>query len=80
MATHPQVVQKAQAELDAVVGPNRLPDFQDTKSLPYICALVKELLRWRVVGPLGLPHCALEDDEYRGFLIPKGTIIIANIW
>ncbi|KAI1790086.1 cytochrome P450 [Ganoderma leucocontextum] len=80
MASHPQVLKKAQAELDAVVGPHRLPDFEDMKSLPYICALVKELLRWRVVGQLGFPHRALEDDEYHGYFIPKGSTLIPNIW
>ena len=80
MANNPQVLEKAQAELDAVVGLHRLPDFEDMKSLPYICALVKELLRWHVVAPLGFPHRSIADDEYNGYFIPKGTILIANIW
>ncbi|PIL29308.1 cytochrome P450 [Ganoderma sinense ZZ0214-1] len=80
MVTHPQALQKAQAELDTVVGSYRLPDFEDMKSLPYIRALMKELFRWRVSGPLGFPHCAVEDDEYRGYRIPKGAILVANIW
>ncbi|TBU23425.1 cytochrome P450 [Dichomitus squalens] len=80
MASHPEVLQKAQAELDVVVGPHRLPEFDDMKSLPYVCALVKELLRWRVVVPLAVPHRSLEDDDYRGYLIPKGSMVIANIW
>ena len=80
MVTHPIVQQKAQAELDAVVGPHRLPEFEDMKSLPYICAIVKELLRWRVVVPLGVPHRSLEDDEYRGYFIPKGSIVLGNSW
>nr|VWO99511.1 N/A [Ganoderma boninense] len=80
MATHPQVLKKAQAELDAVVGPDRLPEFEDRESLPYIRALMKELFRWRVSGPLGFPHCAVEEDEYRGYRIPKGAILVANIW
>ena len=54
MAANPHVLAKAQAELDAVVGPHRLPEFEDMKSLPYICAIVKELLRWGPVAPLGL--------------------------
>ena len=80
MASNPDVLQKAQTELDAVVGPHRLPEFSDMKALPYVCALIKELLRWRVVVPLGVPHRALEDDEYRGYFIPKGSLVIANIW
>jgi cytochrome P450 len=41
MALNPEVQEKAQAEIDAGVGPNRLPDFQDRPSLPYINAVVK---------------------------------------
>ncbi|EJF55653.1 cytochrome P450 [Dichomitus squalens LYAD-421 SS1] len=80
MASHPEVLHKAQAELDTVVGPHRLPEFDDMKSLPYVCALVKELLRWRVVVPLAVPHRTLEDDYYRGYFIPKGSMVLANIW
>lgn len=55
MALYPEVQKKAQTEIDAVVGPNRLPAFEDRSSLPYISAVVKELLRWHVVAPLGGP-------------------------
>ena len=53
MALYPEVQKKAQAEIDAVVGPNRLPDFQDRSSLPYINAVVKESSRWNLVLPFG---------------------------
>ena len=53
MALHPEVQKKAQAEIDAVVGPHRLPDFEDRRSLPYINAIiVKESMRWHPVAPL----------------------------
>ena len=55
MALYPDVQKKAQAEIDAVVGPNRLPDFHDRPSLPYINAVVKESSRWNLVLPLGRP-------------------------
>jgi cytochrome P450 len=47
---------KAQAEIDAVVGPNRLPTFEDRDSLPYIEAICKELYRWLPIVPLGMSH------------------------
>ena len=53
MALYPEVQKKAQAEIDAVVGPDRLPGFEDRPSLPYINAVVKELMRWNLVAPLG---------------------------
>ena len=55
MALYPDVLKKAQAELDAVVGPDRLPEFEDRASMPYINAVIKELLRWNLVTPLGEP-------------------------
>ena len=55
MALHPEVQKKAQAEIDAVVGPNRLPDLEDRSSLPYISAIVKESMRWKLAVPLGEP-------------------------
>ena len=55
MSLYPEVQKKAQAEIDAVVGPNRLPDFHDRPSLPYINAVVKETSRWNLVLPLGRP-------------------------
>ena len=97
MALYPEVQKKAQEEIDAVVGPNRLPNFNDRPSLPYINAVVKESSRWNLVGPLGrpfviiivatiltcsegIPHMSSIDDEYNGFYIPKGTIMIGNAW
>jgi cytochrome P450 len=54
MVLYPDVVRKAQEELDTVVGQDRLPDFSDESSLPYVCATLKEVLRWHPVTPLGL--------------------------
>lgn len=53
MALNPSVVKKAQLELDAVVGTDRLPSFADREHLPYINALVKEVFRWNSVVPTG---------------------------
>ncbi len=80
MALYPEVQKRAQAELDAVVGRDRLPDFSDSPSLPYINAIVKELLRWHPAAPLGFPHRSVEDGEYNGHLIPAGATIFVNIW
>jgi cytochrome P450 len=48
MAMYPEVQKKAQAEIDSVVGKDRLPDFDDRESLPYVSAILKEVLRWQV--------------------------------
>ncbi|KAI9456445.1 cytochrome P450 [Boletus coccyginus] len=80
MVLHPAVQAKAQAELDSVIGSGRLPDYNDRPSLPYIDAIVKEVLRWNPVAPLGLPHMVTKDDIYDGYFIPAGTTIIGNTW
>ncbi|KAJ3727663.1 cytochrome P450, partial [Lentinula raphanica] len=80
MTLYPDVQQRAQEELDRVVGRSRNPNFNDMEHLPYLRALVKEILRWQPATPLGVPHATLEDDWYEGYLIPKGTTILANIW
>ncbi|KAI0693303.1 cytochrome P450 [Cerioporus squamosus] len=78
LSLNPDVQKRAQAELDSVVGPNRLPDHRDRAMLPYVSAVLKESLRWHNVAPLGMPHCSTEDIEYRGYFIPKGTTFMAN--
>lgn len=77
---YPAVMKKAQAELDAVVGSDRLPSFDDKARLPYIDAIVKEILRWRPVSAGGIPHAVVQDDEYMGYKIPKGATVIGNHW
>lgn len=77
----PEVMKKAQKELDAVVGFDRVPEFNDKNQLPYINALVNETLRWRPVAILGgTPHAVTRDDEYNGRFIPKGSTIFANLF
>ncbi len=80
MLAYPETQARAHAELDAVVGRTRMPTFADYPHLPYIRAMVKELLRWRPLSPVITPHRATEDDWYEGMFIPKDTLCIANTW
>jgi len=99
MALYPEVQKKAQIEIDAVIGKNRLPDFSDRDALPYTNAIVKEAMRWQPVTPLGMlisvsklldnfgltiilkaAHMCTADDEYGGYFIPKGTLVLGNTW
>ncbi|KAG6810033.1 hypothetical protein H0H92_013623, partial [Tricholoma furcatifolium] len=79
MILHPKVQQRAREELDSVVGTKRLPNFDDRPRLPYIEALLKEVLRWHPIGRIGIPHRAVQDDFYNGYLIPKGSIILPHV-
>ncbi|KZT03453.1 cytochrome P450 monooxygenase [Laetiporus sulphureus 93-53] len=80
MVLNPAVYKKAQAEIDRIVGKERLPEFDDRPSLPYIECLIKETYRWHTVVPLGLPHKSISRDSYRGYDIMAGSTIIPNIW
>ncbi|KAB5590603.1 O-methylsterigmatocystin oxidoreductase [Ceratobasidium theobromae] len=80
MMRHPEIQARAQIELDEVIGDQRLPEMGDRDQLPYINRIIKEVLRWRPVGPLGVAHATSQDDTYLGYRIPKGAIIMANIW
>ena len=77
---YPESVGKAQEELDSVVGQNRLPSFDDTSNLTYVNAFIKEGFQWRPVLPKGVLHSPIEDDEYLGYHIPKGAVIVENQW
>lgn len=79
MLAFPEVQVRAHAELDEVVGRTRAPTFADLPSLPYIHAMVKEVLRWSPPLPFGIPHASTVDDWYEGKFIPRGTIILPNM-
>jgi Cytochrome P450 len=61
----PQVQRRAQAELDVVIGRDRLPTFDDRPRLPYIEALCKELMRWKMATPMGTirSFCSSRESE-----------------
>ncbi|EXJ84778.1 hypothetical protein A1O3_05450 [Capronia epimyces CBS 606.96] len=79
-AKWPEVMRKAQKEIDSVMGEDRSPLWSDYASLPYVAATVKETMRWRPVVPLAFPHAVDEEDWIDGFKIPKGSTIFINAW
>ncbi|CAE6442524.1 unnamed protein product [Rhizoctonia solani] len=80
MVLNPEVQAKAQQEIDSTLGPLRLPTIADEARLPYVRNLILETLRWHPVLPTAVPHVCYEDDVYRGYDIPKGTVLIGNVW
>ncbi|KIJ48648.1 hypothetical protein M422DRAFT_247505 [Sphaerobolus stellatus SS14] len=80
MILYPEVQRKAQAELDTVVGSDRLVDFNDQPDLPYIGAIFKEVLRWRPLLPQAAAHATTRDDIIGEYFIPKGTVVVGNSW
>lgn len=78
MLHYPGVMRTAQAELDAVVGPDRIPDWADRPNLPYVRALIHETLRWRPVAALGgMAHASTKEDVYEGMYVQLVYINIA---
>ncbi|KAK0452140.1 cytochrome P450 [Desarmillaria tabescens] len=80
MSLHPDIQKQAQAELDSVIGRDRLPSFEDRAQLPYIDAIRKEILRTHPPVPQSLPHCTMQADVQDGYYIPERAMIIVNIW
>ncbi|OAX34799.1 cytochrome P450 [Rhizopogon vinicolor AM-OR11-026] len=96
MVLHPEVQAKVQADIDRVIGKDRLPYFNDRPALPYVEAVLRETLRWHPVAPMGLcilsqfqlnptvlsgvPHATTTSDIYNGYFIPKGVVVVANTW
>ncbi|KAI1759439.1 putative cytochrome P450 oxidoreductase OrdA-like protein [Hypoxylon sp. FL1150] len=80
MTIYPEAQRRAQEEIDSVVGQDRLPTIADRDDLPYIEAVVKEVLRWHPVVPMGFPHASTEDDICEGYFIPEGSMLFPNIW
>ena len=77
MAAYPGVQKKCQEELDRVIGRSRMPTLADRGSLPYICATVREALRWRPVSPLGksLPQMSLTTGPHPRLVTQEYNII-----
>ncbi|KAG6825741.1 hypothetical protein H0H92_002603, partial [Tricholoma furcatifolium] len=79
MATNQDKLSLAQAELKKVLG-SRSPSMEDRDNLPYVKAIIKETLRWHPPLPMAIARSSIADDSYRGYMIPKNTTIIPNIW
>ncbi|KAF9446023.1 cytochrome P450 [Macrolepiota fuliginosa MF-IS2] len=80
MTLNPDAQAKAQAEIDSVLENGRLPEFTDEDSLPYVTAVMKEVMRWQPPNPLAVPHLVTENDTYNGYHIPKGSCVMGNAW
>ncbi|MCL7043037.1 hypothetical protein MKW94_016422 [Papaver nudicaule] len=80
LLNHPQVLQKAKAEIDIQVGGGRLVDENDLNDLPYLHAIILETLRMYPAGPLLIPHESSDDCIVGGYNIARGTMLFVNVW
>nr|QST15078.1 CYP370C9 protein [Diaphanosoma celebensis] len=79
MCLYPDVQRKIQHEIDTVIGTDRLVSYEDIKSLPYTEAVISETQRFCCIVTT-IFHSALRDTEFRGYIIPKGTTLMANLY
>ncbi|XP_050215357.1 cytochrome P450 CYP82D47-like [Mercurialis annua] len=80
LVNNPQVMRKAQREIDAYIGRERQVRESDINYLVYLNAIVKETMRLYPPGPLSVPHESMEDCTVAGYYIPRGTRLLTNIW
>ncbi|KAG8454089.1 hypothetical protein GDO86_000649 [Hymenochirus boettgeri] len=80
MCVYPDVQEKVQAEIDTVIGRDRPPSLTDKCQMPFTEATIMEIQRMTVVVPLSVPHMASETSVLQGYTIPKGSVVLANLW
>ncbi|KAF8305347.1 cytochrome P450 [Clavulina sp. PMI_390] len=80
MLLYPDIQRKAQEEIDRVIGHDRLPSIDDQPNLPYLDAIVKEVIRWRPVAPIGVPTTPTRPSKYGEYHIFEDVIVVQNSW
>ncbi|XP_022766457.1 cytochrome P450 81D11-like [Durio zibethinus] len=80
LLNHSEILQKAQTEMDNVVGQDRLMDESDLANLPYLYCIISETMRIKPVVPLLIPHESSKDCVVGGYSIPRGTMLLVNAW
>jgi cytochrome P450 len=80
LLNHPEALNKAQAEIDAVVGSSRLITADDVPRLGYLHCVINETLRMYPAAPLLLPHESAADCKVGGYDVPRGTLLIVNAY
>ncbi|KAH9840950.1 cytochrome P450, partial [Rhodofomes roseus] len=80
LVAKPVIQARAQAEMDMVVGKDRLPTFADRDRIPYMQCILSEGFRSYLQISAGVPHRLCQDDYYNGYYLPAGCMVIANAW
>jgi len=79
ISTHRDVMKKVHDEIDSVIG-KRIPDPSDRANMPYMSAVVNEIFRLSSILPGDVLHSTTEKTEFEGYVFPKGTIIMPNLY
>uniref|UniRef100_A0A671S5J7 Vitamin D 25-hydroxylase n=2 Tax=Sinocyclocheilus TaxID=75365 RepID=A0A671S5J7_9TELE len=79
MALYPRIQEKVQMEIDCILN-GRPPALEDKQRMPYVEAVLHEVLRFCNVVPLGIFRATSQDAVVRGYTIPRGTMVITNLY
>ena len=80
LITHPKAMKRAQSEIRRVVGDRRNVTESDVLEMPYLKAVVKEVLRLHPPAPVLVPRETMEDVRIEGYDIPAKTRVFVNVW
>ncbi|XP_076948638.1 cytochrome P450 81F1-like [Bidens hawaiensis] len=80
LLNHPEVLQKAQDEIDKHAGSKCFLEQSDITHLPYLRCIVKETMRMYPAAPFLVPHQSSDDCKVRGYAVPKDTLLMVNAW
>lgn len=80
LLNHPEVLEKAKAEIDSQFGQEKLIDEPDVSKLHYLQSIILETLRLYPAAPLMIPHVPSSDCTVAGYNVPRGTTVLVNVW
>ncbi|KAH6662075.1 cytochrome P450 21 [Halenospora varia] len=82
LAAHTDIQRRVQAEIDSYFKGKESAMLEpiDTSLLPYLRACIMELIRWRSITPQAVPRECTADGNVFGYRIPKGTMVMINVW
>ncbi|KAG6506298.1 cytochrome P450 703A2-like [Zingiber officinale] len=75
---NPKVLERAQEELDRVIGQDRVVRESDLGDLNYLRCIVREAFRMHPPAPLLVPHESTQATELMGYDIPAKTRVFIN--
>lgn len=72
--------ERVHREIDSVLANGRPPTLEDKQKMPYVEAVLHEILRFCTIVPLGIFRATSQDANVNGYIIPKGTMVITNLY